>query len=77
MGFVVDKAALGQVSSDVLRFPLPILISFIAPHSSPSISQGWYSRPVVVSVIFDSVPPHPKRGENFRTVETMYKVNAK
>jgi hypothetical protein len=29
----------------VLRFPLPILISPTAPHSS-SIIRGWYNRPV-------------------------------
>jgi hypothetical protein len=44
----------------ILRFPLPV-IPPIAPHSSLSIIiQGWYSRPVAVSVIMDSVPLHPK-----------------
>jgi hypothetical protein len=30
----------------VLRFPLPIIIPPTAPHSSSSIIQGWYSRPI-------------------------------
>jgi hypothetical protein len=29
----------------VLRFPLPIIIPPIAPHSSSSIIRGWYNRP--------------------------------
>jgi hypothetical protein len=29
----------------VLRFPLPILITPTAPHSSSSIIRGWYNRP--------------------------------
>jgi hypothetical protein len=30
----------------VLRFPLPILISPTAPHSSSSIIRGWYNKPI-------------------------------
>jgi hypothetical protein len=30
----------------VFRFPLPILIPPTAPHSSSSISRGWYNRPI-------------------------------
>jgi hypothetical protein len=30
----------------VLQFPLPIRIPPTAPHSSPSVVQGWYNRPV-------------------------------
>jgi hypothetical protein len=55
----VDKVALGQVFLGVLRFPLP-LIQPTASHSSSSfiIVQGWNNRPVVASVIVDSVPLH-------------------
>jgi hypothetical protein len=34
----------------VLRFPLPIFISPIAPQSSSSIIRGWYNRRVVAAV---------------------------
>jgi hypothetical protein len=55
---VVDKAALGQD----FRFPLPN-IPPITPHSSsPIIIQGWYNRPLVVSVIVDSVSLHLIKG---------------
>jgi hypothetical protein len=53
---VVDKVALGQVFSRVLRFPLPIFISTISPQSPSPIIRGWYNRPVVVAV--PKVPPH-------------------
>jgi hypothetical protein len=33
MGFVVDKAALGQVFSEYFGFPLPIIIPPISPSS--------------------------------------------
>jgi hypothetical protein len=33
VGFVVDKAALGQLFPQVLRFPLPIIIPPIVPSS--------------------------------------------
>jgi hypothetical protein len=33
----------------------------IASHSSSSIIPGWYNRPVVASVIVDSVPLHPPK----------------
>jgi hypothetical protein len=42
MGFVVDKAALGQVFSTL-------------------IIRGWYNRPVIASIIVDSIPLHPKK----------------
>jgi hypothetical protein len=50
VGFVVDKAPLGQVFSAVLRFPLPIFIPPISPQSpSPNI-RGWFKGPVVATV---------------------------
>jgi hypothetical protein len=42
----------------VLRFPLPILIPPIAPHSPSSIIWGLYNRPEVAAVPRDLVPPH-------------------
>jgi hypothetical protein len=59
---VMDKAALGQVFLQVLRFPLPI-ISLIAPHSSSSIIRDWYISQLVASAIVNSVPLRPKKGE--------------
>jgi hypothetical protein len=41
----------------------------IVPHSSSSvIIRGWYSRPVVTSVLVDSVPLYPKKGEKSRAI---------
>jgi hypothetical protein len=37
--------ALGQIFSELLRFPLPILMTPTATHSSSSIIRGWYNRP--------------------------------
>jgi hypothetical protein len=48
--FLVDKVALGQVFSEVLRFPLPIFIPLISPQSPSSIIWGWYNTPVVAAV---------------------------
>jgi hypothetical protein len=56
VGFVVDKVALVQGFSRVLRFPLPIFIPPISPQSPSPIIWGWYNRPVVASV--PKVPPH-------------------
>jgi hypothetical protein len=58
------QTAYGQVLLRVLRYPLPS-IPPIAPHSSSSIIiLGWYNRPVVATVIVDSVPLHPKKEKN-------------
>jgi hypothetical protein len=46
VGFVVDKVALGQVSSEYFGFPCQTL--FITPNSSQSpspIIRDWYNRP--------------------------------
>jgi hypothetical protein len=61
--FVVNRAALGQVFSEYFSFPC---LSFHAPHKSSSNIWGWYSRPVVASVIADSVPLHPKKEGTIR-----------
>jgi hypothetical protein len=41
VGFVVDKVALGQVSSEYFGFPC--LIPPISPHSPSPIIWGWYN----------------------------------
>jgi hypothetical protein len=46
MGFVVDRATLRQVFSEYFRLPCHSSSPLIAPHSSPSIIQGWYKRPI-------------------------------
>jgi hypothetical protein len=58
VGFVVDKVALGQVFSEVLRFPLPIFIPAIAPQAPSYIIWGLYNRPEVAAVPRELVPPH-------------------
>jgi hypothetical protein len=46
-----------------LQFPLPS-IPLNGPHSTSSIIIfGWYNKQVVASVIVDSVPLLPKKGE--------------
>jgi hypothetical protein len=44
-GICGGQRGTGGKFSQVLRFPLPILIPLTAPHSSSSITQGWYNRP--------------------------------
>jgi hypothetical protein len=58
VGFVVDKTALWNVSSEYFGFSLP-LIAPTAPHSS-SIIRGWYNRP---TNDVDWVPLQPKKGK--------------
>jgi hypothetical protein len=53
VGFVVDKAALGQV------FPEYYGSSRQSFHRL--LHRGWYNRPVVASVTVDSVALHPKK----------------
>jgi hypothetical protein len=50
VGFVVDKVALGQVSSEDFGFPQPIFIPPIVPQSPSSVIWSWYNRLVVAAV---------------------------
>jgi uncharacterized membrane protein YjdF len=54
VGFVVGKAALGRVFSEYFSFRCQ------AFDRSLHIIRGWYSKPVVASVIVDSVPLQTK-----------------
>jgi hypothetical protein len=47
-----------------LRLPLRS-IPPIAPDSSSSIIRGWYNRPVVASVMVNSVPLHTRKKKSF------------
>jgi hypothetical protein len=59
----------------VFRFLLPI-IPPIAPHwLSSIIIRGWYNRSVVALVIVDSVPFHPKMGEENYLVASLIILN--
>jgi hypothetical protein len=42
---VVDRAALGKVSSEFFSFCHSFIL-LIAQQSSPSVIQGWYNRPI-------------------------------
>jgi hypothetical protein len=44
----MDRAELGQVSSQYFSFPCHSFIPLTAPLSSPSIIQGWYNRSINV-----------------------------
>jgi hypothetical protein len=46
VGYVLDRAALGQVSSEYFGFPCHSFIPPIAPQSTLSIIQGRYNKPV-------------------------------
>jgi hypothetical protein len=48
VGFVVDKAALGQFFSKYFGFPFQFSIHPLLHISSSSIIRGWYNRPVSV-----------------------------
>jgi hypothetical protein len=60
----MDKAVLGQVSSEYFRFPCHSFIPLIAPHSSPPIIQGWYNRPINGCSKVGSVPLQPNKETN-------------
>jgi hypothetical protein len=45
-GIYGGQSGTGEGFLRVLRFPLPILISPTAPHTS-SLGRSWYNRPVV------------------------------
>jgi hypothetical protein len=76
VGFVVDKVALRQAFSEYFGFPSQSFHLVLHTHHHPSSSssssismiRGWYSRPVVASVIVDSAPVHPK-GKELRTAK--------
>jgi hypothetical protein len=68
VGFVVDEAALGQAISEYFGFPCQSfhrLLHIHHHHPSSIIIRGWYNRPMVTSVIVDSVSLHPKEEKNF------------
>jgi hypothetical protein len=54
---VDDRAALVQVFSEYFGDPCHSFIPLIAPHSSKSITEGWYNRPINAVVIMDLVLP--------------------
>jgi hypothetical protein len=49
-GICGGRSGIGAGFLQVLRFPLAIIISQTAPHSSSSIIRGWYNRPIVADV---------------------------
>jgi hypothetical protein len=49
-GICGGQSGTGAGCLRVLRFPLPIFIPPIAPHSPSSIIRGWYNRSVVAAV---------------------------
>jgi hypothetical protein len=46
VGSVVERAALGQVSSKYFGFPCNSFIPLITPQSSPFAIQCWYNGPI-------------------------------
>jgi hypothetical protein len=42
----VDRTAVGQVFPEYFSFPCQSFIPLVASQSSPSIIQGWYSKPI-------------------------------
>jgi hypothetical protein len=63
VGFVVDKAALGQVSFENYCFPYQAFHrQFHTHHHHPLSSRAdTINRPVAASVIVDSIPLHFKK----------------
>jgi hypothetical protein len=62
-GICGERSVTGACSLRELGFTL-LSVPPIATHSPSSITiRGWNNRPVIVSVIVDSVPPQPKNGE--------------
>jgi hypothetical protein len=46
VGFMVDEVALGHVFSEYVGFPCKFSFYPTTPHSSSSIIQGCYNRPI-------------------------------
>jgi hypothetical protein len=46
VGCMVDRATLGEVSSEYFGFSCHSFILLIPPQSSPSDNHGWYDRPI-------------------------------
>jgi hypothetical protein len=62
-GICGGQSVTGACLLRVVGFPL-LSIPPIASHSTSSIIiRGWYNRPVIASVIVDSVPLQPKKEE--------------
>jgi hypothetical protein len=57
-GICSGQSGAGSGFLRVLRFPLPFLIPLTAPHSSPSVIRGWYSRPITLRST-KWTQPHP------------------
>jgi hypothetical protein len=64
VGFVVDKAALGQVFSEYVSV-LPA--NYSTNCFTPITRASTINRPVVASVLVDLVPLHPKKKKEKNT----------
>jgi hypothetical protein len=60
VGFVVDKVALGQVSSDYFSFSLPILIPATAPYSLIILSSAASLRSKQNSAVVEDTRQNPR-----------------
>jgi hypothetical protein len=76
VGFVVDKAALGQIFSQYFDLPCQIFHRLLHAHNHPLSSTTGTAGHLVASVIVNSVPLYPKKRNSLQNYESHLSTEA-
>jgi hypothetical protein len=71
-GICGGQNATGAGVLRVLQFPLPKIPQIAARIIIIIIIRGWYNRPIVASVIVDSIPQHSKAKKKKKKKENQF-----